>query len=106
MSGLLGDFHSNSIYKIDCFDGMRQLNDQSIDLILTDPPYGVTACPWDIAPDLDAMWGEFNRLIKPCGAMIIFATQPFATNLINANRKYFRYDLIWVKNTFGRISER
>lgn len=92
------DIRNSTIQNINCFEGMRELGDQSVDLILTDPPYGVTACAWDVAPDLDTMWGEFNRLINPCGAMIIFATQPFATAVINTNRKYFRYDLIWVKN--------
>ena len=69
-----------------------------IDLILTDPPYGVTDCPWDVRPDLDFMWKEFNRVLKPNDAAVATATQPFATDLINANRKWFRYDLVWVKS--------
>lgn len=88
----------NSIQLIDCTAGYRQIESESIDLILTDPPYGVTACKWDIKPDLALMWNEFNRIIKPNGAIVITATQPFATDVINANRKNFRYDLVWVKN--------
>jgi site-specific DNA-methyltransferase (adenine-specific) len=70
----------------------------SIDLLLTDPPYGVTDCAWDIKPKLDFMWQEFNRVLKDNGAAVVTATQPFATEVINANRKYFRYDLVWAKS--------
>jgi site-specific DNA-methyltransferase (adenine-specific) len=83
---------------MDCFDGMEEIEDNSVDLILTDPPYGVTAGAWDKKPDLEKMWGLFNRIIAKNGAILIFATQPFATDVVNANRKYFRYDLIWEKN--------
>jgi len=78
--------------------GIIRIPDGSIDLILTDPPYGVTDCSWDVRPDLEFMWKEFNRVLKPNGAAVITATQPFATDLINANRKWFRYDLVWVKS--------
>jgi site-specific DNA-methyltransferase (adenine-specific) len=88
----------NTISLLNCEKGYQLIEDQSIDLILTDPPYGVTACSWDKRPDIDLMWREFNRIIKPNGAIIITATQPFATEVINANRKFFRYDLVWVKN--------
>jgi site-specific DNA-methyltransferase (adenine-specific) len=88
----------NTISLLDCARGYPLIEDQSVDLILTDPPYGVTACPWDKRPDLNLMWREFNRIIKPNGAIVLTATQPFATDVINANRKHFRYDLVWVKN--------
>jgi len=91
-------FPLDSVQRIDWFEGLRQVPDHSIDLILTDPPYGVTACAWDKAPDLTKMWTEFNRVIKPTGAIVLTATQPFATDVINANRRRFRYDLVWVKN--------
>lgn len=78
--------------------GIKRIPDGAIDLILTDPPYGVTDCSWDVRPNLDFMWREFNRVLKPNGAAVITATQPFATDLINANRKWFRYDLVWVKS--------
>jgi site-specific DNA-methyltransferase (adenine-specific) len=78
--------------------GMKQISEGAIDLILTDPPYGITDCPWDVRPDLNFMWKEFLRVLKPNGAVVVTATQPFATDLINSNRKYFRYDLIWVKS--------
>jgi site-specific DNA-methyltransferase (adenine-specific) len=88
----------NHIFLENYETGIRRIPDGSIDLILTDPPYGVTACDWDVRPDLDSMWREFNRVLKANGAAVVNATQPFATDLINANRKWFRYDLVWVKS--------
>lgn len=87
----------NKIYNEDCFDLMLDIENNSIDGIITDPPFGVTALAWDIRPDLDKMFSEFNRVIKPDGQIIIFSQQPFTTDLINANRKNFKYDLIWDK---------
>lgn len=85
--------------------GIKRIPDGTIDLILTDPPYGVTDCSWDKRPDLAFMWQEFNRVLKPNGAALVTATQPFATDLINSNRKYFRYDLVWVKsNPVGHLN--
>ena len=78
--------------------GILEIPESSVDLILTDPPYGVTDLAWDKRPNLDFMWKEFNRILKPAGAAVVTATQPFATDLIQANRKYFRYDLIWAKS--------
>jgi len=79
-------------------EGIREIPDATVDLILTDPPYGVTDCAWDKRPDLAFMWSEFNRILKERGAAVVMATQPFATDLIAANRKHFRYDLIWAKS--------
>lgn len=88
----------NAIYNEDCFDIMeQQFEDKSIDLILTDPPYGITNCKWDKKIDLERMFCAFNRIIKDHGVILVTATQPFATDVINANRKYFRYDWVWEK---------
>jgi site-specific DNA-methyltransferase (adenine-specific) len=81
----------------DCFELLPSIPDGSIDMILTDPPYARTACKWDTPIDIPRMMQEFFRLIKPNGAIVITATQPFATDVISAGRKYFRYDLIWEK---------
>jgi len=89
---------TNTIQLGRCEDFYPKVEDESIDLIVTDPPYGVTACAWDKRPDIKLMWEQFNRIIKPNGAVVLTATQPFATDVINANRRYFRYDLVWVKN--------
>jgi site-specific DNA-methyltransferase (adenine-specific) len=85
------------LYQGDCFALLPKFRKASVDLILTDPPYGSTDCKWDRKIDVQRMWLEFNRIAKPTAMMVIFAAQPFATDVINANRKHFRYDLIWEK---------
>ena len=87
----------NKIHFADCLDILRQLPDGSVDLLLQDTPFGVTQNGWDIKPDLQKMWPEWERVTKENGAMIFFATQPFASELILSNLKMFRYDLIWYK---------
>jgi len=86
------------IYQEDCFEALKRIEDKSIDLILTDPPYGVTACKWDIVPDLDRLWVELKRVGKDNCAYVFTASQPFTTDLINSNRKWFKYEWIWHKN--------
>jgi site-specific DNA-methyltransferase (adenine-specific) len=71
--------------------------DGSVDMILTDPPYGTTDLGWDAAPDLARMFAEFNRVAKPNGAIVVMAQQPFATDCIVANRERFRYEWVWEK---------
>ena len=85
------------IYNDDCFNVMKNIKDGTIDLILTDPPYGITQNSWDKIPALDKMWLEFNRLIKDNGAIVITAAQPFASKLIMSNIDNFKYDIIWEK---------
>lgn len=84
----------------DCLDKLKKLKDKSIQLVLTDLPYGtLTAekCPWDVPIDLDAMWVELKRIgVENC-AYIFTASQPFTTDLINSNRKWFSYEIIWEK---------
>jgi site-specific DNA-methyltransferase (adenine-specific) len=85
------------IQNIDCLELMKTLSSGSIDLILQDPPYNTTNCEWDNAINFPDLWNEWNRIIKPNGAIIFTASQPFTTDLINSNRKDFRYELIWDK---------
>ena len=87
----------NKIHFSDCLDVLRQLPDGSVDLLLQDPPFGCTQNEWDIKPDLPKMWAEWMRVIKGNAAIVMFATQPFASELILSNLKMFRYDLIWYK---------
>lgn len=84
----------------DCLgeDGLRTLTDKSVDMICCDPPYGMTDNPWDSVLDLSKLFAEYLRIIKDDGAIVLFSCQPFTTDLINAGRKYFRYELIWKKN--------
>lgn len=81
----------------DCLALMQELDDESIDCIICDPPYGMTRCEWDVVIPPEDMWTEFNRVIKPNGAICVFAKMPFALDLIAPNRKNFRYEIIWDK---------
>ena len=87
----------NKIYHGDCFDYMPLLVDKSIDLIICDLPYGTTHCKWDIPLDLEKLWGEYERVIKDNGAIILFSTPPFDKVLAMSNLKLFRYEIIWEK---------
>jgi site-specific DNA-methyltransferase (adenine-specific) len=88
----------NKVYQGDCLEVMKQIDDKSMDLILCDPPYGTTDCKWDIVLPFDKLWEQYNRIIKDNGAILLFSQQPFTTDLINSNRKFFRYEIIWEKN--------
>ena len=82
----------------DCLERIKEIPDGSVDMILTDPPYGTTACKWDSIIPLEPMWEQLKRVIKPNGAIVMTASQPFTTTLISSNMKTFRYDLKWVKS--------
>ena len=89
-----------SIYQGDCLEVMDELIKQNVkvDAIITDPPYGTTACKWDSIIPLDEMWERINKLIKPNGVICLFCTQPFTTNLINSNMSNFKYCWYWEKS--------
>jgi site-specific DNA-methyltransferase (adenine-specific) len=94
---LLGSLELNRIYQLDCIEGMSLIPDKSIDMILCDLPYGTTACKWDTIIPFDTLWEQYERIIKDNGAIILTASQPFTTNLINSKINLFRYELIWEK---------
>lgn len=77
---------------------MKCIDDKSIDMILCDLPYGVTACNWDKQIPLDKLWEQYKRIIKENGAILLFSSQPFTTDLIESNRKWFKYCWYWIKN--------
>jgi site-specific DNA-methyltransferase (adenine-specific) len=87
----------------DCLEKMRDIPDGSIDMILCDPPYGTTACKWDSIIPLKPMWEQLKRIIKPNGAIVMTASQPFTTTLIASNMKMFRYCWVWDKKKAGNI---
>lgn len=88
----------NSVVLGDCLDKMNGLPDNSVDMVLSDPPYGVTARnKWDTPIDLDHLWKHVRRVVKPDGAIVLTAAQPFTTTLIASNPDMFRYDLVWDK---------
>lgn len=82
----------------DCMKLMQEIPDGAVDLVLCDPPYGTTDCSWDSVLPFDQLWAEYNRVLKMDGAAVLFAAQPFTTELINSNRRAFRYCWYWLKN--------
>nr|WP_243035584.1 DNA methyltransferase [Clostridium sp. AM45-5] len=87
----------NKIYNQDCLDGMKLLDDHSIDLICTDLPYGVTQNKSDIVIPFEPLWEQYERIIKENGAIVLFCQGMFYIDLVDSNRKLFRYDLVWDK---------
>ena len=81
----------------DCLEEMQNIPDGSVDAIITDPPYGTTACSWDSVIDFDLMWEQLNRIIKSNGAIVLFGSQPFTSKLICSNLDMFKYCWIWEK---------
>jgi site-specific DNA-methyltransferase (adenine-specific) len=87
----------NEIITGDAFQVLSELPANSIDAVITDPPYGTTDIEWDKAIDLDCFWEGVNRVVKPDGVVVVYSSQPFTTDVINSNRKDFRYEIIWEK---------
>ena len=83
----------------DCLEIMKEIDDNSIDMILCDLPYGTTNCKWDVVIPFDKLWEQYNRIIKDNGAIVLFSQQPFTSVLIASNYKNFRYEWIWIKST-------
>ena len=81
----------------DCLEEMKNISTGSVDMVLTDPPYGTTACKWDTVIDLDLMWEQLKRVIKPNGAIVLFSGQPFTSTLVSSNYAGFKYEMIWQK---------
>lgn len=72
-------------------------------MVLTDPPYGTTACKWDSVIPFEPMWAELERVIKDNGAIVLFSSQPFTSALIMSNVKMFRYEWVWVKSKITNV---
>ncbi|HLO85548.1 MAG TPA: hypothetical protein VK203_11175 [Nostocaceae cyanobacterium] len=87
----------NQIITGDAFQVLSQIPANSVDAVITDPPYGTTDIEWDKAIDLDCFWEQVNRVIKPDGVVVVYSSQPFTTDVINSNRKNFCYEIIWEK---------
>lgn len=90
---------SIKLYKGDCLEIMDKLiiEGVKVDAIITDPPYGTTACKWDSIIPFDAMWERLNKLIKPNGAIVLFGSEPFSSLLRISNLKNYKYDWVWKK---------
>lgn len=89
---------TNKIYQGDGLKGMEIYPNGSIDMILCDLPYGMTDCKWDSCLDFSELWEQYERVIKPNGAIVLTSSQPFTTKLIQSNKKLFRYCWYWQKN--------
>jgi site-specific DNA-methyltransferase (adenine-specific) len=86
-----------SIYNGDCLEVMKNIPDKSVDLVLTDPPYGMTACKWDSVIPLEPMWKQIKRITKPNSVIVLFGQEPFSSVLRLSNIKEYKYDWIWDK---------
>jgi len=89
------------LWKGDCLELMKQIPNGSIDSIITDPPYGTTACKWDSVINFELMWEQLNRIIKSNGAIVLFGSEPFSSALRMSNIKNYKYDWIWNKKLAG-----
>ena len=93
----------NQVLQGDCLELMKFIKDKSIDAIITDPPYNTTQCywEWDIMKKIDKFWAEWNRIIKPNGAIVLFGSEPFSSALRMSNIKNYKYDWKWNKKAAG-----
>ena len=93
------DYKNESVWlmKGDCLERMKEIPSGSVDMVLTDPPYGTTACKWDSIIPLEPMWEQLKRIIKPNGAIVMTASQPFTSVLGSSNVQNLRYSWIWKK---------
>lgn len=86
-----------SLFLGDCLDVMETLPEKSVDAIITDLPYGTTACKWDVVIPFEPLWVEWKRLLKPGGPIVLFGCEPFSSHLRLSNLKWFKYDWTWDK---------
>lgn len=91
----------NKILHGDCLELMKDIPDKSIDMILCDLPYGTTACKWDTIIPFEPLWEQYKRIIKDNGAIVLTASEPFASTLRMSNLKMYKYDWIWNKKLAG-----
>lgn len=96
----MSDFRNENVWlmKGDCLERMKEIPDGSVDMILTDPPYGTTACSWDSVIDLNLMWVQLKRVIKGNGVIVLMANEPFTSVLVCSNIGEFKYRWDWKKN--------
>jgi len=82
----------------DCLDVMQDIPDGSVDAVICDPPYGTVRCAWDVIIPFGPMWAQLKRIVKPNGAIVLMASQPFTSALVMSNVAMFAYEWIWVKS--------
>ena len=89
---------TDEIYNMDCIEGMRQMESESVDCIICDLPFGTTACAWDSVIPFDQLWEQYKRIRKPYAPILLFGSEPFSTAVRMSNLSEFRYDWIWIKS--------
>ena len=94
----LASVSGSTFVNADCFDVFPFIEDNSIDAIICDLPYGTTACKWDEVLPFDKLWKEYNRVIKDNGVILLFGREPFSSKVRLSNEKNYRYDWIWEKS--------
>ena len=82
---------------MDCLEGMKRIADGAVDCIISDLPYGTTACPWDSVIPFEPLWEQFKRVTKPNAAIVLFGSEPFSSALRMSNIGMYKYDWIWDK---------
>lgn len=88
----------NQVLQGDCLELMRDIPDKSIDMILCDLPYGTTDCKWDSVIPFESLWEQYKRIVKPNAAIALTASQPFTSQLVMSNPKWYRHQWVWNKN--------
>ena len=88
----------SGFYNMDCLEGMKEIPDGSIDMILCDLPYGPTQNKWDEVLPFNALWKEYERIIKDNGGIVLTSSGLFTAQLMLSNPSFFKYKMIWVKS--------
>ena len=91
----------DKIYNEDCLEGMKRIADGAVDCIITDLPYGTTACAWDSVIPFEPLWEQFKRVTKPNAAIVLFGSEPFSTVQRMSNFSHYKYDWVWNKALAG-----
>ena len=100
----VGQLSANSLVNADCLEAMRYIANKSIDCIIADLPYGqfgTTACKWDTIIPFDKLWEQYNRIIKPNGAICLFGREPFTSTIVMSNVKNYKHKWVWNKKQSG-----
>lgn len=95
----------NDIYLGNCLDLMKNIPNNTIDMVLCDLPYGTTACSWDIVIPFDKLWAEYSRICKPTAAIVLFGQEPFSSQLRISNLRDYRYDWYWEKERLTNVAQ-
>ncbi len=90
-------FRNGEAWLGDCLELMQNIPDGSVDMIMADLPYGTTQCSWDSIIPFEPLWAQYKRVIKPNGAIVLTASQPFTSALVMSNPKMFKYQWVWDK---------